>query len=320
MYLAIRDDYVTYMKKILTIIGPTASGKTAISVAMAKQIGGEIVSLDSRQIYKGMSIGTAQPSLEEKGGIPHHLIGIQNPDTEVAAGHYADMVIKVVADIQKRKKIPIICGGAGLYYRAITKGIFEGSFSDASIRKKLEKEYDIHGGEFMLERLEEVDPNYAENVHPNNKKRLVRALEIYELTEKSPSSHFQEQQVSPTDTLDLFTIYLAWDRSILKDRIAERTEKMLSDGWVREVQNLLEAYPNKHLHPLDSIGYRQIISFINGELSESEVKSKIIIRTRQFAKRQIQWFRNEKVHLTINMNPNRMNEDIIKEILKGISY
>lgn len=308
------------MKKILTIIGPTASGKTAISVAMAKQIGGEIVSLDSRQIYKGMSIGTAQPSLEEKGGIPHHLIGIQNPDTEVAAGHYAEMVIKVVGDIQKRKKIPIICGGAALYYRAITKGIFEGSFSDASIRKKLEKEYDIHGGDFMLERLEEVDPDYAENVHPNNKKRLVRALEIYELTEKSPSSHFQEQQVSPTNTLDLFTIYLAWDRSILKDRIAERTEKMLSDGWVREVQNLLEAYPNKNLHPLDSIGYRQIISFINGELSESEMKSKIIIRTRQFAKRQIQWFRNEKVHLTINMNPNRTNEDIIKEILKGISY
>ena len=152
------------MKKILTIIGPTASGKTAISVAMAKQIGGEIVSLDSRQIYKGMSIGTAQPSLEEKGGIPHHLIGIQNPDTEVAAGHYAEMVIKVVADIQKRKKIPIICGGAGLYYRAITKGIFEGSFSDASIRKKLEKEYDIHGGDIMLERLEEIDPEYAENL------------------------------------------------------------------------------------------------------------------------------------------------------------
>jgi tRNA dimethylallyltransferase len=139
------------MKKILTIIGPTASGKTAISVRLAKALDGEVIGLDSRQIYSGMAIGTAQPSLEEQGGISHHLIGIQNPDTEVAAGHYAEMVIKVAADIIERKKIPIICGGAGLYYRAITKGIFEGSFSDTNIRKKLEKEYDDHGGEFMLE-------------------------------------------------------------------------------------------------------------------------------------------------------------------------
>ncbi|MBC8345409.1 MAG: tRNA (adenosine(37)-N6)-dimethylallyltransferase MiaA [Candidatus Marinimicrobia bacterium] len=308
------------MKKILTIIGPTASGKTAISVALAQQINGEIVGLDSRQIYKGMAIGTAQPSLEEMEGIPHHLIGVQHPKSEVAAGHYAEMVIEVVEDIINRKKTPIICGGAGLYYRAITKGIFEGSFSDADIRKKLEKEYDVQGSEIMLARLKEVDPDYAENVHSNNKKRLVRALEIYELTEKTPSSHFQDQKASPSAKLDLFTVYLDWDRSVMKDRIAERTEKMLWDGWVQEVQKLLEAYPNKHLHPLDSIGYRQIISFLNGELSESEMKSKIIIRTRQFAKRQIQWFRREKVDLTIEMNPNRMVEDIVIEILKEKSF
>ncbi|MDP6200773.1 MAG: tRNA (adenosine(37)-N6)-dimethylallyltransferase MiaA [Candidatus Marinimicrobia bacterium] len=307
------------MKKILTIIGPTASGKTAISVRLAKALDGEVIGLDSRQIYSGMAIGTAQPSLEEQGGIPHHLIGIQNPDTEVAAGHYAEMVIKVAADIIERKKIPIICGGAGLYYRAITKGIFEGSFSETNIRKKLEKEYDDHGGEFMLDRLQKVDPDYAENVHPNNKKRLVRALEIYELTEKTPSSHFQDQKASPLTQLDLFTVYLEWERAVLKDRIAERTEKMLSDGWVREVQKLLEAYPNKHLHPLDSIGYRQIISFLNGVISETEMKSKINIRTRQFAKRQIQWFRKEKVDLSIDMGPKRMHGDVVKEILNGIN-
>jgi tRNA dimethylallyltransferase len=168
-------------------------------------------------------------------------------------------------------------------------------------------------------RLQKVDPDYAENVHPNNKKRLVRALEIYELTEKTPSSHFQDQKASSSTQLDLFTVYLEWERAVLKDRIAERTEKMLSDGWVREVQNLLEAYPNKHLHPLDSIGYRQIISFLNGVISETEMKSKINIRTRQFAKRQIQWFRKEKVDLSIDMDPKRMHGDVVKEILNGIN-
>ncbi|MBN4080882.1 tRNA (adenosine(37)-N6)-dimethylallyltransferase MiaA [Caldithrix abyssi] len=306
------------MKKILTIIGPTASGKTAIAVSLAEKLNGEIIGLDSRQIYKGVAIGTAQPSAAEQVGISYHLIDFKDPRAEVTAGEYAKLVFETAADIQKRERQPIICGGAGLYYRAITKGIFEGSVSDLDVREKLEKEYDEKGAGVLLNRLRAVDPEYAEIIHPNNKKRLVRALEIYEATGKPPSQHFQEQQSSDKPKLNLFTVYLDWERSALEQRIARRTQEMLKAGWIDEVKNLIKQYPNERLHPLDSIGYRQIISYLNGELSESELAEKIILRTRQYAKRQIQWFRKEKVKLTIEMREGWLLENITKEIIENL--
>ncbi len=164
------------LNKVMTIIGPTASGKTSIAVALAKSLDGEVVGLDSRQIYAGMSIGTAQPSLKEQSGVPHHLFGIKPPNETVAAGAYAALVMDAVEEIKSRGKTPIICGGAGLYYRALVNGIFVGSKTNQAIRDRLEKEYDDNGPDAMMDRLHAADPEYAALVHPNNKKRLVRAF------------------------------------------------------------------------------------------------------------------------------------------------
>ena len=304
----------------LAIIGPTASGKSDVAVALAKKIYGEVVGMDSRQIYEGMAIGTAQPTLDEQGGVPHHMIGIKPLNEEIAAGAYAKLVLNLVTDIQSRGKIPVICGGAGLYYRAITKGIFEESVSDLNARKQLEDEYDKNGSTNLMDRLMELDPEYAEIVHPNNKKRLIRALEIYASTGKPPTEHYQNQSKDSQPQLDLFTIYMDWELDELGDRIAKRTTKMLKAGWVNEVRTLMKQYPDEVLHPLDSIGYSQIITYLNDEISEEELETEITLRTRQFAVRQIKWFRKETIDLTIKMSVERSLKVITEEIIQNLKF
>ncbi len=304
----------------LAIIGPTASGKSEVAVALAKKINGEVVGMDSRQIYEGMAIGTAQPTLDEQGGVPHHMIGIKPPSEEIAAGAYAKLVLNLVTDIQSRGKIPVICGGAGLYFRAITKGIFEESVSDLNARKQLEDEYDKNGSTNLMDRLMELDPEYAEIVHPNNKKRLIRALEIYASTGRPPTEHYQNQSKDSQPQLDLFTIYMDWELDELGDRIAKRTTKMLKTGWVNEVRTLMKQYPDEVLHPLDSIGYSQIITYLNDEISEEELETEITLRTRQFAVRQIKWFRKETIDLTIKMSVERSLKVITEEIIQNLKF
>ena len=304
----------------LAIIGPTASGKSEVAVALAKKINGEVVGMDSRQIYEGMAIGTAQPTLDEQGGVPHHMIGIKPLNEEIAAGAYAKLVLNLVTDIQSRGKIPVICGGAGLYYRAITKGIFEESVSDLNARKQLEDEYDKNGSTNLMDRLMELDPEYAEIVHPNNKKRLIRALEIYASTGKPPTEHYQNQSKDSQPQLDLFTIYIDWELDELGDRIAKRTTKMLKAGWVNEVRTLMKQYPDEVLHPLDSIGYSQIITYLNDEISEEELETEITLRTRQFSVRQIKWFRKETIDLTIKMSVERSLKVITEEIIQNLKF
>jgi tRNA dimethylallyltransferase len=308
------------LNRIITIIGPTASGKTEFSVRLAKKLNAEIIGLDSRQIYKGMIVGTAQPSKSEQRGIPHHLINILPLSETVSAGSYSTLVREAVSKIYSRSKIPLICGGAGLYYRALVNGIFAGSRTDNKIRKRLENEYAKTGPQQMLSKLKKYDPDYAKSIHPNNKKRLVRALEILESTGTSPSKNFKFQKQTVVPKLNLFTIYLNWDRSVLKDRIASRTNNMLNNGWIEEVKKIINKYPNQTLHPLDSIGYREIISYLKGELTLEVVEKTIRIKTRQFAKRQIQWFKNEKINLTIDMDHFDINniDNILNKIKKEI--
>lgn len=302
-------------RKILTIIGPTAIGKTAIAIELAKQINGEVIGLDSRQIYFGMGIGTAQPTEEERLGIRHHLIGIRSPDKVVAAGEYAKLVSAVIVDIRQRNHEPIICGGAGLYYRALREGIFEESFTDPEIREKLETEYDSNP-QHLLNRLNDVDPEYAKIVHINNKKRLVRALEIYKLTGKTPSEHFALQKRENQSNLKLFTVLLTMDKKLLFERICKRTEQMLENGLIKEVETLLLKFDVRDVHPLDSIGYRQVISSLNGDLNQQEMIDEINIRTRQYVKKQRTWFRNEPIDLKINLTGNCTIEKVISTITK----
>jgi tRNA dimethylallyltransferase len=291
------------MKKILTIIGPTASGKTSLSVELAKKLDGEIIGLDSRQIYEGMSIGTAQPTQDEMEGIQHHLMGFQDPAIPISAGIYTSKVKEKVTEIQKNGKTPIICGGAGLYFRALKTGIFQGSVSDLPIRNRLDQAYE-DDPVALLERLKFIDPEYAEIVHINNKKRLMRALEIYEITGRPPSEHFKAQKEKPTDSLNLYTILLNWNRQKIINRIERRTDEMLENGWIEEVESLLiQQEKSKLTYPgLNSIGYRQIQMFLKKEMSFNEMKEDIVIRTRQFARRQVQWFKKENIDLIVEMD------------------
>ena len=300
-------------KPVLAIVGPTAIGKTTVAIDVANKVNGEIIGLDSRQIYKGMAVGTAQPTIEELAAAPHHLIGVKDPDSPISAGKYAKLVFYLVKDISERGKEPIICGGAGLYYRAITKGIFSESETDLDVREKLIQEYEETGPDGLLNRLQELDPEYAVKVHPNNKKRLIRALEIYTVTGKPPSEQFNRQEKFVTPILNLFTVLLTIDRKELDKRIAKRTAKMLNSGWIEETKMLRKGNDPIAMHPMDSIGYRQIAAFLDGKLNKEELEEKIILRTCQYARRQLQWFRQENIDLTIDIGiaPDKFADHII---------
>ena len=305
------------MEKILTIIGPTASGKSSLSVELAKRLDGEIIGLDSRQIYEGMTVGTAQPTKEEMDGIPHHLFVFRNPAKPISSGEYAKMMKEKVVEIRGFGKTPIICGGAGLYYRALKTGIFEGSVSDLPTRDRLDQAYEDDPAA-LLAWLRSIDPEYAEIVHINNKKRLMRALEIYEATGKTPSEHFRDQEKNPVETMNLFTILLNWDRKIIIERIEQRTDEMLENGWIEEVQELLiKQSVSKKVYPaLNSIGYRQIQSYLKNELTFDEMREDIVIRTRQFARRQVQWYKKENIELIIEMD--NLNHKKIPKIISDL--
>ena len=291
------------LKKVLTIVGSTASGKTTLAIEIAKRINGEIISLDSRQVFKGMAIGTAQPTKKQMDTVKHHLIGCLEPEEFISSGKYASLVKEKINDIVSQNKNPIICGGSGLYYRAIQKGIFEGSISNLKIRKKLELQY-AKNPELLFNKLKSIDKKYSKIVHINNKQRLIRALEIYECTGKSPSEHFQTQYVDPAKTVELYTIFLRWERTSLNKRIKERTKDMLLKGWIDEVENLLELQTNRQkvFSSLNSIGYKHIKSFLNNEISKKEMFEIIYIRTRQLARRQEKWFKKEPIDLFVMMD------------------
>ena len=290
------------MKKIITIIGATSVGKTDLAIRIAEILNGEIIGLDSRQIYNYMSIGTAQPTKDERENIKHHLIGIREPWDSISAGEYAKMIIKKVNNIIEKGSVPIICGGAGLYYRAITKGIFSKSYTDIVIRQKLENQYMKDSNSLML-KLKKIDPQYANIVHINNKKRLIRALEIFELTGISPTKHFANQKINQSGLLNLFTVHLSLDKKFHLNKIIERTNYMLKAGWIEEVKNLLLLKKEKKVSmpPLDSIGYKQIIDYLNGDIDKTTLFDSIVVKTRQYARKQDKWFKNENIDLSIDL-------------------
>ena len=260
------------MNKILTIIGPTAVGKTKLAIDIAKNLNAEVIGLDSRQVYKSMAIGTAQPSKKEKRGVKHHLIGIRDPWANISAGEYARMVIEKINEINNRDSVPIICGGAGLYYRALTQGIFAESYTDLQLREELELRYK-KDSILLLKQLQDIDPEYAKIVHINNKKRLIRAMEIFELTGLPPTEHFNKQKKNNFKLLDLYTIYLSLRKDTYQKKIELRTNQMFDAGWVSEVKELLHLQKDKNIKipALNSIGYQEIIRYIKGGLSKDKL-------------------------------------------------
>lgn len=285
----------TVSSKSICIIGPTSAGKTGVAIEVAKHLGGEVIGLDSRQIYYHMTVGTAQPSNQEREGIPHHLYSIRDPAQLISAGEYSHLVEEKIEEIKSRGNLPIICGGSGLYFRALTKGIFEDSTTDLKVRKKLIRRLEKEGAEVLLAELKKVDPEYAEIVHPNNHKRLIRALEILEATGLPPTEHYRHQEEVRSDFVSLFVTYLRPEMEWLEDRIRHRTDEMLAAGWVDEVKALLEMGIPRDAHPMDSVGYHEIMTHLDGGMKYGEMVSQINLKTRQYAKKQFTWFNKEKV-------------------------
>ena len=275
------------LEKILVIAGPTASGKTDVSIKLAAKFNGEIIGVDSRQIYKSIPIGTAQPSKDQLKTIPHHLIAVKELGDAISAGEYAKLVDEKIQLILDKNKTAILCGGTGLYFKTLFEGIFLGSETNLDIRNRLEKEYDKNKEE-LYNKLQLIDPNYVLKVHINNKKRLVRALELYELTGKSMTENFSLNNKKSNFYNNFFTIYLKMSRKTLHERISKRTIFMVENGLVEEVKSVLDN--NYNIEHLDYIGFNEIVFYLNNKISLDEAVEKIVIRTRQYAKRQLKWF------------------------------
>ena len=282
------------MKPLIILTGPTAVGKTELSISLAKSIGGEIISADSMQVYKYMDIGTAKIRPEEMDGVPHHLIDILEPDTAFNVAMFKDLAKNAVEDIYSRGHIPILVGGTGFYIQALLYDIdFSEEDSDASIRKELETLAITKGAGFLHERLREVDPESAEQIHANNVKRVIRALEYYRQTGKPISQHNEEQRQKESP-YNLAYFVLNDERTRLYERIDARIDQMLADGLIDEVKRLKKMGYHKGMVSMQGLGYKEILSYLDGTWSLEEAIYVLKRDTRHFAKRQITWFKRER--------------------------
>ena len=276
------------------LMGPTASGKTALSVRLAQVIGAEIISVDSALVYRGLDIGTAKPTPVERGGIPHHLVDIIDPAETFSTGQFRSRTLTLMADVTERGKIPLLVGGTMLYFHALTQGLAELPAADAALRQRLEREFAEVGKEAMHRKLAAVDPESAARIHPNDPQRLQRALEVYELTGKALSVLFNEarEQVLPYRIVKL--VVAPSDRKLLHAIIAQRFLQMLDRGLIEEVRKLYRRGDlSEQMPSIRCVGYRQVWSYLQGEYDRAAMIEKAIAATRQLAKRQFTWLRRE---------------------------
>lgn len=269
--------------KLWVILGPTASGKSALALALAQRLGGEILSADSMQVYHGMDIGTAKPTQQEQSRVRHHLIDVVEPDQPFTVARFVEAADEIIANT----KVPlIITGGTPLYFKALFEGLFGGPGADEDIRSRLR----ALPREELHRRLTEIDAASAQRIHANDIKRLIRALEVYELTGQ-PISSFQTAWTQPTVRHKANWIGLSWEKEALNRRINARVKQMVEAGWVQEVRSLLMRYANLSHTAAEATGYEQIIAHLRGDLPLDEAIERIKISTRQLARRQMKWFR-----------------------------
>ena len=280
--------------KLVCVVGPTGCGKTWLGVELAKMLGGEVVSCDSMQIYRGMLIGTAAPTAEEMQGIPHHMVGVADPRENYSVARYADDAAKCVDDILSRGKQPVIVGGTGLYLNALLAGHgFAGGDKDGRYRAELESRWDKEGGEAMFVELRRIDPETAGNLHLNDKKRILRALEVYYETGKTMAQHNAETKLIPP-RYDSVRIGLAYeDRDDMKRAIDLRVDKMVEAGLFDEVRALLDSGLPRDVTAMQAIGYKETLAYLDGEAAREEAIDEIKLRSRQYAKRQLTWLRRD---------------------------
>lgn len=276
--------------KLLTIVGPTAVGKTALSLPLAKQLDGEIISGDSMQVYRGMDIGTAKALPSEQKAVPHHLIDIVDPDYPFSVADFQERARQAIDDIANRGKLPMLVGGTGLYVQSVTHGYrFSEADADESVRTKWRQYAEAQGKTALHEALRRADPESAARLHPNDVRRIIRALEIVERTGKTMTDyHREQQQQSPYDVI---WIGLTMERETLYERINQRVDMMLQEGIVDEVLTLKQKGYTLNLVSMQGLGYKEIMMYLEGKWSLEEAVEMIKQNTRRFAKRQLSWFR-----------------------------
>jgi len=278
--------------KLVIIVGPTAAGKSELALDLAAELYGEIVNADSQQVYRYLDIGTGKPSVEDRNRVPHHLIDIVNPDEEFNAALFRRLAMTGIGDIHQRERNAIVCGGTGFYLKALTQGLFVGPGQDSRIREKLERNIGENGLAVLYNRLVKIDPSVTSTIHPNDRQRIIRALEVYELTGK-PLSEWQKEHAFGDDPYKIVKIGLNRDRAGLYDRINRRCERMIQDGILEEVRGLIDKGYGLELKPLRSVGYRQMGAVINGALRLEDALEEMKQETRHLAKRQLTWFRSD---------------------------
>ena len=277
---------------LICLVGPTAVGKTEIAIQLAQQLDAEIVSLDSRQIYREMDIGTAKPTADQQRAIPHHLIDCVDVDQPFSVAEYQRLADIAIAEIWERSKRVMAVGGAGLYFRGIIDGLFDGPGADVEIRAKLQREADEHGNVALHERLRRCDPEAADRVHPNNLVRVIRALEVYELTGK-PISALQQQWKMEEPRYPFRAFGLDMPREVLYRRIEDRVDLMVEAGLVEEVKGLLDRGYPRNCVAMQSFGYKELTDYVDGVRTLDEAIALLKQNTRRFAKRQLTWFRKD---------------------------
>ena len=304
--------------RILCVVGPTASGKTKMGVLLAKRYNGEVVSVDSMQIYRGMTVGTAAPTLEEQEGVPHHMVAVADPAEQWSVAKYAEEATAVIDDILARGKLPVLVGGTGLWLDAVIRGHgFAGGHAGGDMRAQLQKELGERGIEPLLEELQRVDPESAERLHPADTKRILRALEVWRDTGKTITAHNEETKAIPPRYEALYIGLRFADRQDMWALIDRRVDAMVEEGLLEEVQALLGSGLPRNATALQAIGYKEFLGVLEGECTVADALAEVKLRSRQYAKRQLTWLRRNKEIFWIDWEKER---DFAKAIQISTEY
>lgn len=304
------------MNNIICIAGPTASGKTALAVELAKRLGGEVISCDSMQIYRDMNIGTAKPTKREMQGIPHYMLDVAHPSEDFSVSRYCELADPILQDILSRRKTAIIAGGTGLYMDALIKGNTFAPCPSTGMREKLEQQADSEGMEAMLALLSSIDPEAAAKLHLADRKRIIRALEVYYETGETITAHNLKTQAIPPKYTPLWFALEDTDRQDLYDRIDSRVDKMLEDGLLEEIRMLLDRGIPEKCTAMQAIGYKEFIDYLAGRCSLAEATELVKQASRHYAKRQLTWFRRNKAIYWLRREKGQATDEIITAALQ----
>ncbi len=299
------------------LTGPTASGKTDVGMELAKRLDAEIISLDSMAVYRGMDIGTAKPSPEQCATIEHHLIDILDPTEQFSVSNYVEQATKIAQEIRQRGREVLFVGGTPMYLKAMLRGIFDGPPADWDLRREIEAEIETVGLAALHERLMHIDPLSATKLHPNDKRRMIRALEVYRLTGQ-PISHLQVQfdEDQPAEACKVFA--LQWRREELHQRIERRVDKMFAIGFLEEVRGLIDTFGQLSRTASQAVGYREVIDHLRGTGDLEETIEKVKARTRQFARRQETWFRSLSECRSVSLEEEMSTNDVASQVIAAI--